>query len=389
MAIKTMPRKARSERIQLREDVAFTSAGVAVDRDGGIVKNLKMCGLTSKRGREYPLKVLAEAVQSGLYEGIPCNINHQKPGDDGDANDRLGVWVNTRMGPDGVYGDLQYLKSHPFADRLCEAAERMPNVLGFSHLAEGDSEFRNGIKVVQRINEVYSCDLVKQGATTKSMTESAPVKTNLKQLLESRLPKWSANRQKWAKLLTEDDGMPGMAAEVDAPPDDATADPDEMLWSGFTAAIGAILDKYKAGELDAGTAAKAVGKYVKAHEKLSGGAEPDEPKEDEPEVPDDKKDDEKDKDEKKKYDEQIAKLTDTNGTLREELDVLKLGQETGIVFNDLQTEALRGMKDAGKRKLLAESFKGNGVARGVRSSAPLATTEGKTTEKPNPSRWKS
>ena len=83
-----------------------------------------------------------------------------------------------------------------------------------------------------------------------------------------------------AKRLREDmDGM-GMA---DAPVMDAPAeggDPDEALWTGFEAAIRAILAKYKTdggGKPAARAAAKDIQKYLVNHADLTDGGGADEP----------------------------------------------------------------------------------------------------------------
>ena len=79
------------------------------------------------------------------------------------------------MESEGIYGDLLYLKNHPLADSVCEAAEReeMNDVFGMSHNAQGEGTVdKNDIFVVSRITEVRHVDLVADPATTKSLTES-------------------------------------------------------------------------------------------------------------------------------------------------------------------------------------------------------------------------
>ena len=63
------------------------------------------------------------------------------------------------------------------AERICEAAERMPDVFGLSHNAGGDGDYdKNGIFVVSNIVEVRHVDLVADPATTKSLQESRQTK---------------------------------------------------------------------------------------------------------------------------------------------------------------------------------------------------------------------
>jgi hypothetical protein len=72
----------------------------------------------------------------------------------------------------GLFADLEYLKTHPMAARVCEAAESMPEAFGMSHNAEGEGEKnKDGVFVVSRITEVRHVDLVADPATTKSLSE--------------------------------------------------------------------------------------------------------------------------------------------------------------------------------------------------------------------------
>ena len=166
---------------RLIEQTQSTSA-LSVDRAAGIIHNVKVLGLVSENGRRY----LPEAVQKAadLYEGIRVNINHPdgKPSDQRSAYDRFGKLENIRwVEGEGLYGDLVFLKSHPMSERICEAAERMPDVFGLSHNAGGDGKVdKDGTFVVSEIVEVRHVDLVADPATTKSLQESRQAK-NLKE----------------------------------------------------------------------------------------------------------------------------------------------------------------------------------------------------------------
>lgn len=149
---------------------------LTVDRDKGIIKGVKIIGFNSQNGRRYLPDALKEAVP--LYEGIKVNIDHPEKGptQQRSSHDRFGKFINVRfVESEGIYGDLLYLKNHPLADSVCEAAEReeMNDVFGMSHNAQGEGTVdKNDIFVVSRITEVRHVDLVADPATTKSLTES-------------------------------------------------------------------------------------------------------------------------------------------------------------------------------------------------------------------------
>lgn len=173
---------------KLIEQTQSTNA-LSVDRAGGVIHNVKVLGLVSENGRRY----LPEAVRkaASLYEGIRVNINHPegKPTDQRSAYDRFGKLENIRwVEGDGLYGDLVYLKSHPMAERICEAAERMPDVFGLSHNAGGDGKVdRDGTFVVSEIVEVRHVDLVADPATTKSLQESRQAKPLKESKMDEKL----------------------------------------------------------------------------------------------------------------------------------------------------------------------------------------------------------
>jgi predicted regulator of Ras-like GTPase activity (Roadblock/LC7/MglB family) len=86
--------------------------------------------------------------------------------------------------PDGVYGDLHYLKSHPQADVVAEAAERNPNRLGLSHHAEGAVRMDGASVVVESVDKVYSVDLVQTPATNAGLFESEGKRMTIREAAE-------------------------------------------------------------------------------------------------------------------------------------------------------------------------------------------------------------
>jgi hypothetical protein len=192
-----------------------------VDREKGVIYGARMAGLKSLNGREYLPEAYQRAV--GLYEGKPCNVDHVPPGEQAKCSSRFGIWHNVRYvaGPNaGPYGDLHFIKSHPLAPAVCEAAERedLKSAFGMSHVAHaGDLDFGAGGKtIVKSLSEVKSCDLVAEPATTGGIFESANpetvrMKTPTKALLES-CAQWPFQKS-LAKEIADDPGLAGALAE--------------------------------------------------------------------------------------------------------------------------------------------------------------------------------
>lgn len=156
----------------ISEDVSF-GGGLSVDRKAGIIRSVKVLGHTSQNGRQYTPDAIRQAAP--LYENVMVNIDHPdgEPTDQRSAYDRFGKLVRVRyVEGKGLFADLEYLKTHPMAARVCEAAESMPEAFGMSHNAEGEGEKnKDGVFVVSKITEVRHVDLVADPATTKSLSE--------------------------------------------------------------------------------------------------------------------------------------------------------------------------------------------------------------------------
>jgi hypothetical protein len=154
----------------LREDVTYSRSPRKVDRDKGVIYGVKVLGWESKNGRRYLPEDVRRKVH--LYDGVPVNIDHPlRPGETRDSDARFGRLVKPRYESDGLNADLEFLKCHPMAPRICEAAARMPEVFGLSHNADGETRLEAGVTVVTSIEEVRSVDVVTQPATTDGLFE--------------------------------------------------------------------------------------------------------------------------------------------------------------------------------------------------------------------------
>ena len=217
----------KPRRQSLREHfVCFVEGAAAsrIDSEGGVLRDIKILGLKSANGRIYDAAAVRAALH--LYEGAPVRVDHPRKADEPrEADDVFGWLKNVRVAEDGsLRGDLHYLKSHPLASRVVEAAERNPRLYGLSHNIEAQCEQDGDMVRVVSIQRVLSCDLVADPATTQGLYENRNCKRQtmkLKAFLEALLPTMPADKQPVLKSLLEGDGedMPMMDADmpVDAP----------------------------------------------------------------------------------------------------------------------------------------------------------------------------
>lgn len=171
-----------------------------VDRERGIIFGAKLVGKESPnchdrpevtRGTYYTPLAMQEELALIPADGAKLNINHPKDRKvrvDREAEDRLGKAKDPFIFEDELYGDLHLLLSHPMAERLMEAAERMPDAFAISHNVRGDGPVEDGVWVITHIGVLKSFDVVADGGTNKSLFEGAEVKTKikLKELCESK-----------------------------------------------------------------------------------------------------------------------------------------------------------------------------------------------------------
>jgi hypothetical protein len=158
----------------LQEYVDSRHERLRVDRTAGVIRGVKLLGLSSRNGRRYREEALVDAV--GLYEGAKVNMNHPKghPLSPRDYQDRLGVvrGVEFRAG-EGLFGDLHFNPKHALSEQLVWDAEHAPQNLGMSHNVLARVK-RNGEETdVEAITKVQSIDLVADPATTSGLYEHA------------------------------------------------------------------------------------------------------------------------------------------------------------------------------------------------------------------------
>src|SRR5215469_14719827 len=262
--------RSRLARRSLSEDIVRGLAPLGagqkrVDREKKTILGVKVLGKESINGRRYTPEAIEEAYRQRLYEGVAVYVNHPaKPNDPRAIAEKFGRVVNIRILEGELYGDLEYLESHQDAALICEMAERMDGQLGCSHNAQGEgSDDAEGIFVVQHITEVRSVDLVTEPATTRGLFEGRgkPVAIKIKQLFENSWKKYAKRISKrprlgaYMKALVEEDEQDLMDEDVPGT-EEAPADHEEALASGFKAAIDAIWAKYRGGDEEAAAVIK-------------------------------------------------------------------------------------------------------------------------------------
>ena len=157
----------------LENYVSFEGVGSAnIDREAGIVRDVKVIGFRSKNGREYTPESLKNGVP--LYEGAKVNLDHpQKATQARSVRDRFGVLRNVRfVEGNGNRGDFHFNPKHAYADQFIWEVENNPSNVGFSHNAMVDGGRKGQTLVVESIQRVLSVDLVADPATTDGVFES-------------------------------------------------------------------------------------------------------------------------------------------------------------------------------------------------------------------------
>lgn len=141
-----------------------------IDEEQGIIYGVKILGRHSRNGRSYSDNALADSVR--LAEDAEVNIDHPRVADqERSIVEGWGVLRKCRIGGDGCYGDLHYLKAHPQTTALLEKVKRFSNKIGLSIVAKGVVSRKNGKAIVERLEQMRSVDLVARPATNTSLFE--------------------------------------------------------------------------------------------------------------------------------------------------------------------------------------------------------------------------
>jgi len=304
-----------------------TIAPKRVDRDAGLIEGVRILGQDSRNGRRYSPRAMAEAAR--LYEGAPVNVDHPATErKDRPLAEAFGWIRNVRQERGAVYGDLHYLKSHPQAELVAEAAERNPNRIGLSHHAEGTVRMDGQRVIVETVERVHSIDLVQTPATNAGLFES-------EQRMTIREAAMAAGEE---KVLTAE----GMGEYADLP----VKENEDY----FAAMVSEVL----AGDGDRASKMKRIAAILKAQEMLQADASADAMAEPEMEIEMEGM--------KKAVAESLAPIMSKFEALAEAVqavkadhDARKLLESSGRDVTPERVAALLAV-DAGKRSALLESW---------------------------------
>lgn len=154
---------------RLQEIAARASSPIKVDEENHVLLDVLLLGRSSVNQADYT----DDAIQHGVhqYEEAQCYVGHSKDGSNPLYDSSLGVHRNVHPAPDGIRGNFHYNPEHRLAKQLVWDAKHNPRAVGFSHDADCTYHVRNGRKVVQSIDRVYSVDLVTKPGTTRGLFE--------------------------------------------------------------------------------------------------------------------------------------------------------------------------------------------------------------------------
>jgi hypothetical protein len=369
-------KQTKTDGVELREGIDLSES--KVDRERGIVPNVKILGFKSRNPQDYTPDALRKAV--GLYEGISVNFDHSRApvGPDGGPpdrsyRDRFGRLKNVRfVENDGLRGDLHYNPKHALAEQFAWDVENDPRNVGFSHRAYGLGRHVGSRYLVEEIAVVRSVDLVADPATTRGLFESYQpehkepvVSKTLKEILESHKTDYRASQ---LLLLVEED-MGGLPVDLPAA-DGGELSAEEQVAAAFEAMLVAI---WRDKSLDVAAKKKKINDLFATQEKLTS------------------KDAEAAKEEKKpegadateSLQNELADLRAKTAKLEGEQAAYRLLQESHLPANPTWAEAIALLPE-GKRKAFVESIPKDGFA-DPRSGIPLSESDksgGKPAELP-------
>lgn len=153
---------------RLIEQIDFIGAEF-VEQDGArIIKNASLLGQESRNGYSYATEGMRAAVQQGLYENVPVYLNHSTGARN--VQDLAGQVRNARFEGMRIKGDIVTLPDAN-GSKIFDVAKHMPSCVGFSHVASGRLVTKDGKRIVESIEKVFSVDCVSNPATTRGIFE--------------------------------------------------------------------------------------------------------------------------------------------------------------------------------------------------------------------------
>jgi hypothetical protein len=174
-------------------DSIFTESTLAQDegRKLEVVRNVLLAGNVSKNGYTIPASAFGSTERvKALYDGAPVHLDHDlEKGPSRSVGSLAGTVVNARLVEGKPRADI-LLNGNAAGDdlraivKLAQKSNGKLRNVGISHVAS--YKFAPGRKTVERVEAVYSCDLVIGPATTRNLFEGTqPVPFNPSQALDN------------------------------------------------------------------------------------------------------------------------------------------------------------------------------------------------------------
>jgi len=166
-----------------QEFVVINNENISED---GVVKDVPVLGMVSKNGRRYTEDALKTGAE--LYENSPLYTDHST--NSRKITEKLGVLRNVHYAEDTqqLKGDLFLLKSHTLYPHIQEDLSRNLGLFGLSHDAQLSGEKTDEGIVINKINKVFSVDLVSSPATVQNLKEEiVEEEPNYEELIKTKL----------------------------------------------------------------------------------------------------------------------------------------------------------------------------------------------------------
>ena len=222
----------------------------------GIIRGVKLLGLSSKNNRRYSEQALAKAHDAKIYEGATVYVDHpQRGGASRSYRDRFARIENVTKKNTGLFGDLVFNPRHPLAEQIVWDAVHRTEGVGLSHNIVAGCRSEKGGEIIEEITKVHSVDLVDNPATTRSLFENAQCecdtcphnknkdgqkkdedKKTVAQAIEQHIQAYPEAAQ---RLLTEMASDPVMGATMPGSP---ASSPEDAIKSGMRTAVMAAFD---------------------------------------------------------------------------------------------------------------------------------------------------
>lgn len=143
---------------------------LVVDAENRLVLNVALAGQLSRNGYQYTEESLAAAAS--LYDNKPVFLDHASSRGrllDRSTRDLVGSITNPRYVAGRIRGDIRVLASES-GELFLKLVESQTPGVGMSHVVLAERSVDG--KLVQRISEVVSVDVVVNPATTQTFAES-------------------------------------------------------------------------------------------------------------------------------------------------------------------------------------------------------------------------